>query len=416
MNRKVNLLGSLKFDLEVVTGPKLGISRWAPWVAWAYGLLMIAIKLSEVRISFGFLGPFGYWLDGLQSHDWHQSLSLLCLRLISFNMDYYWTLKELKDTKVDDAQAKVTSEPSGLYKTREQQPRDLEEYNITNCLAYCFYSPLWLAGPTTTFNAFTSHIRDRSQEAVVGWKLFVYAARLLFCFVLLEVMLHSCPVWAIGRSSLYLKVQRPDLLASYAMMMLIAMWLKFLIIWRFARLWALCDGIEVVENMQRCVCNNYCITSFWRGWHVSFNRWLIRYLYVPLGGRKYRLVNVWLVFGFVALWHDAELKLLAWGMLNALFMVGESLAACVWRSKVFSSLRALPEASRWVRAAAVQYMMSQLCLRPVLREPHRLRLGSWGNRLFGAARLFGRLGTVPGDVGLHCHLSLRCGPGDAGTS
>ena len=33
------------------------------------------------------------------------------------------------------------------------------------------------------------------------------------------------------------------------------MWLKFLIIWRFARLWALCDGIEVVENMQRCVCN-----------------------------------------------------------------------------------------------------------------------------------------------------------------
>ena len=25
--------------------------------------------------------------------------------------------------------------------------------------------------------------------------------------------LHSCPVWAIGRSSLYLKVQRPDLLA-----------------------------------------------------------------------------------------------------------------------------------------------------------------------------------------------------------
>ncbi|CAL1169443.1 unnamed protein product [Cladocopium goreaui] len=329
-----------------------GVSRWAPFVAWAYGLLMIAIKLSEVRISFGFLGPFGYWLNGLQSHDWHQSLSLLCLRLISFNMDYYWTLKELKDTKVDDAQAKVTSMPSSLYKTREQQSRDLEEYNITNCLAYCFYSPLWLAGPTTTFNAFTSHIRDRSQEAVVGWKLLLYATRLLFCFVLLEVMLHSCPVWAIGRSSLYLKVQRPDLLASYAMMMLIAMWLKFLIIWRFARLWALCDGIEVVENMQRCVCNNYCITSFWRGWHVSFNRWLVRYLYVPLGGRKYRLVNVWLVFGFVALWHDAELKLLAWGMLNALFMVGESLAACVWRSKVFSTVRALPETSRWVRAAA----------------------------------------------------------------
>lgn len=28
-----------------------GVSRWAPFVAWAYGLLMIAIKLSEVGLA-----------------------------------------------------------------------------------------------------------------------------------------------------------------------------------------------------------------------------------------------------------------------------------------------------------------------------------------------------------------------------
>jgi hypothetical protein len=33
------------------------------------------------------------------------------------------------------------------------------------------------------------------------------------CSANLNARLHSCPVWAIGRSSLYLKVQRPDLLA-----------------------------------------------------------------------------------------------------------------------------------------------------------------------------------------------------------
>lgn len=130
----------------------------------------------------------------------------------------------------------------------------MEDYNFSQCLAYCLYSPLWLAGPTTTFNAFTSHLRDRPQEAVRGWRLLLYALRLLFCLALLEALLHGCPVWAIGRSRLYLKVQRPDLLASYAMTVLIAMWLKFLAIWRFARLWALLDGIDVVENMQRCVC------------------------------------------------------------------------------------------------------------------------------------------------------------------
>lgn len=190
---------------------------------------------------------------------------------------------------------------------------------------------------------------------------------------------------------------------------------------------------QVTDSVVWSQGNNYCITSFWRGWslgkskhaelvkksegyedwldsrhpygiqqcnknegaeivcckhwmctkrafprHVSFNRWLIRYLYIPLGGRKcsdciwlhifwnfcYRqtkppfftnfevppdkcLAGLWLrcnmadfhlpwsaclcyvkpcTFRIVlamnpkALWHDAELKLFAWGMLNAVFM------------------------------------------------------------------------------------------------
>ena len=38
------------------------------------------------------------------------------------------------------------------------------------------------------------------------------------------------------------------------------------------------DGVSVPENMQRCMCNNFSLTGFWRGWHSSFNRWLVRYL------------------------------------------------------------------------------------------------------------------------------------------
>lgn len=34
---------------------------------------------------------------------------------------------------------------------------------------------------------------------------------------------------------------------------------------------------------------------------------------------------MWLVFTFVALWHDMTLKLLAWGWLLALFFVPETL-------------------------------------------------------------------------------------------
>lgn len=38
------------------------------------------------------------------------------------------------------------------------------------------------------------------------------------------------------------------------------------VLWRFFRLWALCDGIETVENMNRCVNNNYTLTGTWVVW------------------------------------------------------------------------------------------------------------------------------------------------------
>eukprot|EP00922_Rhytidocystis_sp_ex-Travisia-forbesii_P071959 GHVS01107369.1.p1 GENE.GHVS01107369.1~~GHVS01107369.1.p1 ORF type:complete len:639 (+),score=101.00 GHVS01107369.1:137-2053(+) len=109
---------------------------------------------------------------------------------------------------------------------------------------------------------------------------------------------------------------------------LVYLWLKFIIIWRFFRLWALMDGIYTVENMQRCVGFDYSTIEFWRHWHSSFYRWLLRYLYIPLGGRAGRggqFVNVTVVFVFVAIWHEVNMKLLLWGGLVALFVLPELL-------------------------------------------------------------------------------------------
>lgn len=102
-------------------------------------------------------------------------------------------------------------------------------------------------------------------------------------------------------------------------------WLKFFIIWRFFRFFALADGVEVVENMNRCMSNNYNLQGFWRSWHRSFNRWLIRYVFVPLGGSRHRFRNTFAVFTFTAVWHDLSLSLLTWGWMLAVFIVPESL-------------------------------------------------------------------------------------------
>lgn len=61
------------------------------------------------------------------------------------------------------------------------------------------------------------------------------------------------------------------------------MWLKFLLLWRFFRLWALADGVLPPENQVRCMSNNQSIGQFWRGWHASFNLWLVRYARLLVG-------------------------------------------------------------------------------------------------------------------------------------
>ena len=108
-----------------------------------------------------------------------------------------------------------------------------------------------------------------------------------------------------------------------------------MVIWRSFRLWAALDGVVAPENLPACISRQYTLSGFWRCWHASFNRWLVRYVYLPLGGRASGRVARWrnlcVVFGFVALWHDVSPKLLAWGALLPLFFAPE-LAAEARRS------------------------------------------------------------------------------------
>jgi D-alanyl-lipoteichoic acid acyltransferase DltB (MBOAT superfamily) len=87
--------------------------------------------------------------------------------------------------------------------------------------------------------------------------------------------------------------------------------------------------MDVPENMTRCICNNYDIVGFWKNWHASYNQWLVRYMYIPMGGAAWRLLNVWPIFTFVAIWHDLEFKLLGWAWAMALLMTPEMIVKWV---------------------------------------------------------------------------------------
>ena len=70
------------------------------------------------------------------------------------------------------------------------------------------------------------------------------------------------------------------------------------------------------------------VAEFWRRWHMSLNRWLIDYLYIPLGGsrcsKSRKNFNTMVTFGLSGLWHGADWGFIVWGLLNGLYIILES--------------------------------------------------------------------------------------------
>lgn len=115
----------------------------------------------------------------------------------------------------------------------------------------------------------------------------------------------------------------PPQVAATGVLTVVYMYIKFMVIWRFFRMWALWDGVNPPENIRKCVVNQYRISDFWKSWHSSMNLWIIRYIYVPIGGSKRRFLSLWIIFTFIALWHEFSTEWLAWAFFNICIFVIE---------------------------------------------------------------------------------------------
>ncbi|KAI2616046.1 MBOAT-domain-containing protein [Hypoxylon sp. NC1633] len=281
------------------------------------------------------LVSWGRWLDsygGLMGR-WEILFNITVLRMISFNLDYYWSLDRRSYSPIEKQ-----VDPSALSeRDRVSIPAQAKDYSFRNYVAYAVYAPLYLTGPIITFNDFISQLRYRPATIETA-RTVRYAVRFALTLLAMEVILHYDYVQAISKANPVWGEYTAAQLSILSLFNLHLIWLKLLLPWRFFRLWALVDGVDPPENMIRCVSDNWSTLAFWRSWHRSFYRWSIRYIYVPLGGSSFRsardaarsVLTYVLVFTFVAMWHDIQLRLLIWGWLIVFFMLPEMAAGLLF--------------------------------------------------------------------------------------
>jgi D-alanyl-lipoteichoic acid acyltransferase DltB (MBOAT superfamily) len=67
------------------------------------------------------------------------------------------------------------------------------------------------------------------------------------------------------------------------------------------------------------------ISDFWQRWHITLGRFLRDYLYIPIGGSKFRDVktcrNLMIVMVLGGIWHGAGWGFLIWGLLHGTALV-----------------------------------------------------------------------------------------------
>ena len=258
---------------------------------------------------------------------WNGVFGLIMLKILSFNLEFSNVIeKDIKNNNLTNM-AKIMEHCNDCKEGRFCLTAlkfvyvKESDFTFSNFLIYIFYPPFYFSGPIIMFHSFIFQVNNvksnRHNDFDRNKK--IYFLRCIFVFVVFEIFNHYIYVNAImtnkNNSWIFEEFRNSNSYFYYfflAFNNLVFIFLKFSLIWKNARLWGWVDGIYSEENMNRCIYNNYNFEGFWRQWHRSYNIWLIRYMYIPLGGKQKKLLNTFIIFSFVALWHDLKFNLLLW--------------------------------------------------------------------------------------------------------
>uniref|UniRef100_S4RUF4 Hedgehog acyltransferase n=1 Tax=Petromyzon marinus TaxID=7757 RepID=S4RUF4_PETMA len=153
------------------------------------------------------------------------------------------------------------------------------------------------------------------------------AVRVAAWWVLAELMLHLGYFSVLHQHEELLESLPSATLACLAIAHVSFFYVKYLVLFGVPSLAMHLDGVQP-PPLPRCVSITHGFSDMWRNFDVGLHRWLLRYVYVPLGGSQggalRQAVSCGAVFLYVFFWHGAQAYLLFWATLNWLGVTVET--------------------------------------------------------------------------------------------
>lgn len=262
----------------------------------------------SVSINLGLLGVFKYY--NFFAASFAEGLSLL-----GFQVNY-WTLQVILPLGISFYTFHGLSYIFDIYKNRIKP-----EKNIVNYSVFVSFFPLLVAGPIERAAHLLPQINKKRDfnypQAVDGLRQILWG---LFKKIVIADNCAGYTNTIFNNSANY----------SGSTLLLGALFFTFQIYCDFsgysdialgtARLF----GIDLLQNFAFPYFSRD-IAEFWRRWHISLSSFFRDYLYIPLGGSKggfwMKTRNVFIIFLVSSFWHGANWTFIAWGLLNALYIM-----------------------------------------------------------------------------------------------
>jgi alginate O-acetyltransferase complex protein AlgI len=215
-------------------------------------------------------------------------------------------------------------------------------HGLGDFLAFAMFAPTMVAGPIKRFQQFTPQVMTaRADAADVSAGL----TRIAFGLAKKMVLADTLTLWLgpLGSRHALVNASRFEIvtaLVAYSLRIYFDFSGYSDIAIGSARLF----GIRVPENFRWPYLRS-SIQGFWRSWHMTLTRWVLDYIYIPLGGNRRGLVltcgNLVVAFAVVGLWHGAAWHFLAWGLFHGTLMALHRLWTDLVRKPLLAAAPAL---------------------------------------------------------------------------